>query len=59
MLDHHRALQLEDPLARDKNQRSVGFDDLDAIHSRTVGGRVLQKGNCVPLIFAQERIYSV
>jgi hypothetical protein len=37
----------------------VGFDDLDAIHARPVGGRVLKRRNDVPLIFAQERIYSV
>ena len=33
----YRALQLEDALASDKNQRSMCLDDLDAIHSRTVG----------------------
>jgi hypothetical protein len=55
----YRALQLEDTLASDKDQRSVGFDDLDAIHARPVGGRVLKRRNDVPLIFAQERIYSV
>ena len=55
----YRALQLEDALARDKNQRSMRFDDLDAVHSRTVRGRVLKKRNDVPLIFAQARIYSV
>ena len=53
------ALQLEDAVARDENQRSVRFDNLDAIRSRTVGGRVLQKGDDVPLIFAQERFYKV
>ena len=55
----YRALQLEDTLACDKNQRSMRFDDLDAIHSRTIGGRILQEGDDVPLIFAQERVYSV
>jgi len=37
----------------------VGFDDLDAIHAQPVGGRILKKGDDVPLIFAQGRIYSV
>jgi hypothetical protein len=37
----------------------VGFDDLDAIHARPVGGRIPQKGDDVLLIFTQERIYSV
>jgi hypothetical protein len=37
----YRALQLENAVARDENQRSVGFDDFDAIHSRTIGGRIL------------------
>jgi hypothetical protein len=55
----YRALKLEDALAGDKNQGSVGFDDLDTIHFWTVGGRILQKSNDFPLIFAQERIYSV
>jgi hypothetical protein len=55
----YRAFQLEDTLASDKDQRSVGFDDLDAVHARPVGGRVPKKRNDVPLIFAQERIYSV
>ena len=56
MLDHHRALQLEDALARDKNQRSMRFDDLDAVHARPMGGGIPQIGDDFPLIFAQERI---
>ncbi len=55
----YRALQLADTLACDKNQRSMRFDDLDAVHSRIIGGRVLKKRNDVSLIFAQERVYSV
>ena len=55
----YRALQLADMLACDKNQRSMRFDDLDTVYSRTVGGRVLKERNDVSLIFAQERVYSV
>ena len=55
----YRALQLEDALARDEDQRSVSFQDFDAIHSRAVGGGVFQKGDRVLLIPAQERLYRI
>src|SRR5215469_5371462 len=55
----YRALQLEDALAREKNQRGVGFNDLDPVDFRTIGGRVPQKRYDVPLIVAQKRLYKV
>jgi hypothetical protein len=55
----YRALQLADTLACNKNQRSMRFDDLDTIYSRTMGGRIPQEGDYVSLIVAQERVYSV
>jgi hypothetical protein len=55
----YRSLELEGALACEKNQRSMGFDDLDAIYSGTVGGRIFKKGDDVSLIFAQERLYKV
>jgi len=51
----YRALELVCAVAREKDQRNMGFDDIDPRDCRSIGGRPAQKIDDVVLIIGHRR----